>query len=105
MCYTLSEIESRVRSAALEYNSRAHPDARIASVSLFGSYAEGRQTDDSDVDLLVRFSSPVVSFFSLAKVLDAMESHFDVPVDVVQDPLPQDALLNIGAKVPMYEAA
>lgn len=72
---------------------------------LFGSYANGSQNDESDVDLLVSFSSPVVSLFTLARVLEAMESRFDVPVDLVQDPLPADTLLEVDERVPLYEAA
>lgn len=104
MAYATEEIRRRVCAAADEYNAHAPADARIAGVSLFGSYADGRQHEGSDIDLLVKFSSAVVSLFSLAKVLEAMESRFSVPVDVVQDPLPKDALLEITSKVPLYEA-
>lgn len=33
----------------------------LQSVSIFGSYAEGRATDKSDLDLLVEFEQPTVS--------------------------------------------
>ena len=105
MCYTLDEIRALADKAARGYNATAPEDARIQTVTLFGSYADGTQDDTSDVDLLVEFSSSVVSFFTLARALEAMESAFDVPVDLVQDPLPHDALLDIGEKVPLYEAA
>lgn len=67
----------------LEYNSVAPDDARIRSVSLFGGYAKGAEDDDSDVDLLVSFSSSAVSLFTLARVLEAMESRLKVSVDLV----------------------
>ena len=105
MCYTVEEIRRLAAAAAEDYNVSAPEDARIRTVTLFGSYADGRQDDDSDVDLLVGFSAPVVSFFTLARALEAMESAFSVPVDLVQDPLPKDALLTVGEKVPLYEAA
>lgn len=105
MCYTTSEVKQRVLDAVAAYNAQAPSDARIARVSLFGSYASGEQNDDSDVDLLVRFSSPVVSLFTLARVMEVMEQALNLPVDVVQDPLPKDALLEIHAEVPLYEAA
>ena len=105
MSFSLEEIGRRVGRAAVEYNSQAAPDERIVRVSVFGSYAEGAQGEGSDVDLLVAFSSPVVGLFSLARVLDAMEEHVGLPVDVVQDPLPEDALLTISSKVLVYEAA
>lgn len=105
MCYTLDEIRVLAGKAAQSYNAAAPANARIQTVTLFGSYANGTQDDASDVDLLVGFSSSVVSFFTLARALEAMESAFDVPVDLVQDPLPHDALLDIREKVPLYEAA
>ncbi|OUP11129.1 nucleotidyltransferase domain-containing protein [Collinsella sp. An2] len=105
MCYTVEEIRDRVNNAVAVYNASSDSDARISSVSLFGSYAEGRARDDSDVDLLVTFSSSTVSFFTLARALEAMEQGLGVSVDLVQDPLPEGALLVIGKKVPLYEAA
>lgn len=103
--YTLDEIRDAVSSVAVEYNSTAPDDARIRSVSLFGSYAKGAADDNSDVDLLVSFSSSAVSLFTLARVLEAVESHLSVPVDLVQEPLPEDALLDVREQVLLYEAA
>lgn len=105
MCYTLREIRDAVSSVVLEYNFAAPDDARIRSVSLFGSYARGAADDDSDVDLLVSFSSSAVSLFTLARVLEAMEGHLSVSVDLVQEPLPEDALLDVGERVLLYKAA
>lgn len=101
--YTIDELKSRVSQAACSYNAAVDSDTRIARISLFGSYADGRANQDSDVDLLVSFQSSIVSLFTLAKVLSAMEAVLDVPVDIVQDPLPDDALLAIERKVPLYE--
>ena len=105
MCYTIDEIRRAVISVAERYNAVAEDDAKISGIALFGSYASGAATDDSDVDLLVSFSSPVVSLFTLARVLEALERALDVPVDMVQDPLPDGALLEIDRRVPLYEAA
>lgn len=102
---SIDEIRTRVTAAAESYNRDAPEETKIVRVTLFGSYANGTQRDGSDVDLLVQFSSPIVSLFTLARVLNVMESALDMPVDLVQDPLPQDALLTIDAKVPVYAAA
>lgn len=104
MCYSLDELRDVVGSAADEYNSSASADAQIRRVSLFGNYAKGMANDESDVDLLVSFSSSVVSLLAFARVLEAMEAHLSVSVDLVQDPLPDDALLDVGERVPLYEA-
>ena len=105
MCYTFDEIRDAVSCVAVKYNSTAPDDARIRSVSLFGSYAKGAADDNSDVDLLVSFSSSAVSLFTLARVLEAMESRLSVSVDLVQEPLPEDALLDVGEQVLLYEVA
>lgn len=58
--YTVQEIADRVRPVAAEYG--------IDKVYLFGSYARGEASDDSDIDLYVEFSKPMglsfCSFFS-----------------------------------------
>lgn len=108
MCYTIDEIRNAVKAAVLEYNSAAAHNEKIKSVKLFGSYARGTASDESDVDLLVEFIDPVVSvvsFFTLARALEAMEAHLATDVDMVQDPLPHGSLLDICEKVPLYEAA
>lgn len=99
MCYTIAEIQSRVVDASYSYNQSAADGARIKRVTLFGSYANGSQNDDLDVDLLVSYSSPTMSSFTLVRVLEAMELRFYVPVDLVQDPLPVGALLEVNEKM------
>lgn len=101
--FTIEEIKSKVSEAVCVYNESACDDARIKQVSLFGSYADGRANASSDIDLLVTFRSSIVSLITLAKVLSAMEDVLEAPVDVVQDPVPEDSLLVIERKVPLYE--
>lgn len=103
--YQIDHIRDRVVEAVELYNERAEERDRIDRVSLFGSYAEGRASSSSDVDLLVAFSSPAVSLISLARALEAMEARLGVPVDLVQDPVPQGSLLTIGKAVPLYGVA
>ena len=103
--YQIEHIRDRVVEAVGRYNGSAGERDRIDRVSLFGSYAEGRASASSDVDLLVSFSSPAVSLISLARALEAMEDSLGVPVDLVQEPLPQGSLLTIGKAVPLYGAA
>jgi len=53
-----TEIQQQVRSVL-----RASPvRASVRCVSLFGSYARGEESRDSDIDLLIEFSSPVSLF-------------------------------------------
>jgi len=76
-CFAL--IRDRVVEAVGRYNGSAGERDRIDRVSLFGSYAEGRTSASSDVDVLVAFSSPAVSLISLARALEAMEDSSGSP--------------------------
>lgn len=53
----------------------------VSKIGYFGSYATGRQTDKSDLDLLVEFSQPIGwEFFTLEKFL---EQEFGLSIDLV----------------------
>lgn len=58
--YTTAEIADRIRPVAKAYG--------IDKVYLFGSYARGEATENSDIDLYVEFSKPMgmkyCSFFT-----------------------------------------
>ena len=75
----------------------------IKRVSLFGSYAEGRQTESSDVDLLVEFQDAAVSLFTLSALKLDLEEQLGVSVDVLHAPLPHDAMIIPSKVVPLYE--
>ncbi len=99
---SLQDLSNRVADAVREYNDVADKQDQINAVTLFGSYADGSATEQFDVDLLVTFRSSVVSLLTLARALTVMEKHLDKNVDLVQGPLPDDALLNIRKVVPLY---
>lgn len=100
---SIEHIKEAVSIAADEYNAEVSSRDQIASISVFGSYAEGRATETSDVDLLVRFASAVVSLFTLAKVMVRMEERLGISVDIIQDPIPEGSLITINARIPIYE--
>lgn len=102
---TLEEIRDLVLEGVARYNGTATPVKRVVRVELFGSYASGCATSESDIDLLVEFATPNVGLFALAAVLEAMETATGMSVDVVQAPLPTDSLLEIEKSVPLYAAA
>lgn len=53
----------------------------VSKIGYFGSYANGHQTGNSDLDLVVEFSEPVGwSFFTLEEFL---EQSFGLSVDLV----------------------
>ena len=74
--YTIEEIKRRVTPVAQKY--------RIAAVYLFGSYARGEATADSDVDLLVDLTgSDICSLFQLGGLYNDMEEALGVSIDLV----------------------
>jgi len=53
----------------------------VSRIGYFGSFATGRQTDESDLDILVEFSQPIGwEFFTLEKFL---EKEFGLRVDLI----------------------
>lgn len=71
--YTLDEIAERIAPVAIKYN--------IPKVYIFGSYARGEATPDSDVDLMIE-----VGDLHGLEVIGALEEFKDVlekPVDLI----------------------
>jgi uncharacterized protein len=57
----------------------------ITQLCLFGSFARGEERDDSDVDLLVQFSSPK-SLLSVVAAQRELSEALGRPVDLVTEP-------------------
>ena len=74
----------------------------IKWVAYFGSYADGRATDASDLDLLIEFHNPAVSLFTLSAVKIDLEDQLKIPVDVIHGPLPKDSLIEPKKVVQVY---
>ena len=93
---TIQQIIKAVNVVAAEYP--------ITRIMLFGSYAEERNTPDSDVDLLIEFNTTAVSLFMLADVKNRLEELLGVDVDVIHSPLPENSLINPEKVVEIYAA-
>ena len=93
---TIRQIADGVQIASQEYPLR--------KVELFGSYANGKNTTHSDVDLLVEFTQPRVSLLTINSLKYRMEELLGTEVDIVHGPLPQDCMLEIDKRVPLYGA-
>ena len=82
--YTIDEIRYRITPVAKKYG--------LVAVYLFGSYARGEATAESDVDLLVDLSGTQIdSLFKLGGLYsdleDALETGIDlVTVDSIEEP-------------------
>lgn len=85
--------------SAVEKTAELHP---IKSVFYFGSYADGRVTTKSDLDILVEFDTPRVSLLVISGVKVELEDILKIPVDVICLPLPEDSFLEIDKAVHVY---
>ncbi|MBQ7277789.1 MAG: nucleotidyltransferase domain-containing protein [Clostridia bacterium] len=71
----------------------------LRKVSIFGSFADGRATGESDLDLLVEFDSPAVSLIRLNALKYDLEDALGLPVDVIHAPLPESSMISVGKVV------
>lgn len=93
---SIEQITDSVSIASREYPLR--------KVELFGSYAIGKNTPQSDVDLMVEFTQPRVSLLTLNSLKYRMEELLGADVDIIHGPLPDDSILEIGRRIPIYGA-
>ena len=65
----------------------------LRTVNIFGSYADGRATLQSDLELLVEFDKPAVSLIQLNALKYDLEDALGLPVDVIHAPLPAGSMI------------
>jgi predicted nucleotidyltransferase len=85
------QIENAIKKASTRFP--------LAKVDYFGSYAENRATEESDLDLLVEFTQPPLSLVTIIRLKDFLETELPVAVDVIEYPLAPGAIIEIGRKV------
>lgn len=74
---SLAEIQKTLSSHRAEFSNLF----RVKTLAVFGSYAREEQRNDSDVDILVEFSSPVgIEFIDLGNYLERI---LNLRVDLV----------------------
>jgi uncharacterized protein len=76
----------------------------VLSIDLFGSFANGESTENSDVDLLVYFDEKVASLFDMSGLKLDIQDKLNTRVDVVAGPLKENSYLTIDKKVRIYGA-
>lgn len=87
-------IQEAVKKVAPEYS--------IKTVVVFGSYAEGTASNESDVDILVEFLVPAVSLLTLTRLKHRLENELNTRVDVIHSPLGADPMITLGKVVLVY---
>lgn len=91
----IKTIQTIVSKVAKEYP--------VKKITLFGSWANNTNREDSDVDLIIEFSTPV-SLLMLSRVRLRLEELLQLNVDVVHGPLHAEDLLVIDKVVELYDA-
>ena len=74
MIYTLDEIKEKTIPIAVKYG--------VSRMSLFGSYARGEATDESDVDLLIN-KGEIKGLIDFVDFIHDLEQSLKCNVDVV----------------------
>lgn len=76
MVYTLAEIKNKVIPILEKY--------RIPDMYLFGSYARGNATEDSDIDFLIDTTgTDLTSLLRLGALYCDLEETFQKPIDLI----------------------
>ena len=75
--YTLDTIVEKLRN----YKPELQRKCPISNLGVFGSYARGEATENSDIDIAVEISGPMgLNFIAMA---NEIEDLFGIKVDVV----------------------
>ena len=96
MIYTIDDIRNKTAPIAKEFG--------ISRMSLFGSYARGEATDDSDVDLYIdrgKLSNLLQYFAFVDELENALHCHVDVVTTGIEDKQFLSAIMQEG--VLLYE--
>ena len=86
----------------VEAVKKAAPKYGINNAYYFGSYANGDQNEDSDLDLLVDFNASSISLLTIAGLSVDLQDILQIEVDVLRLPLPKDTILKIDKVVKCY---
>lgn len=66
-----------------KHEKTLHSEYHVESLYLFGSVARGDSSSNSDIDLLVEFSSTKIGFFEFLKLQNFLQSILRKKVDLV----------------------
>ncbi len=93
---SINEISKAVAIVANEFE--------IKKIFLFGSYADGTNTPESDVDLLVEFFSDAVSLLTLSAIKIRFEELLNIQVDIIHGPIDNNSIIEPKKVVEIYAA-
>jgi len=85
MSFTLKIMDKeQIKHKLLEAITKDPHIAAIKSVAIFGSYVNGKATEQSDVDVLIDFvPDAAIGFFALSDIKNHLQSFLQRPVDLL----------------------
>lgn len=102
----MPELTSDAVIEAVEAHSEEIKSFGVKELQLFGSYARGNQSEDSDIDLLVEFEDGRGLFDDYIGLKRLLEELFDSEIDLVKKEKVREELAdsilrgeNIGAEI------
>ena len=75
--------ENRIFNFLIAHKSELEEKFAVRKIALFGSYARGEETDESDIDLLVDFREP--TFDNYINLVFFLEESFKKKVQLVTE--------------------
>lgn len=76
MIYTIEQLKERIAPIADKYG--------LSAVYVFGSYAKGEATENSDIDILVdKTGSALIGMFALGGLYNDLSDAVEKPIDLV----------------------
>ena len=78
----------------LHSNTALLKKCKVKKIGLFGSYAKGCQSQDSDIDFLVEYLPGQKSFDNFMYLIDHLEAGLNKNVEVVTAESVSDSFLN-----------
>ena len=78
------------------------PNFGVSRISLFGSYADGTQHKDSDIDMLVEFNQTPVCLLKIIEFKQELQRRTSKKVDVLRAPLSPRSFIKISKAVQIY---
>jgi predicted nucleotidyltransferase len=75
MVYTLDDLKQKITPIAHKYD--------IPAVYIFGSYARGEATDDSDVDVLIQRKGSKIIGIMIGALYEDLSESLGKPLDLV----------------------
>jgi len=73
-----ADIKDQLRGMRHELSERYH----VRSIGIFGSYSRERQTDQSDLDLVVEFDQPI-GMMAFVHLKNLIANRLEIKVDLV----------------------